>query len=45
MSVGRGRGRKWEKVHGLKSIIGRYKIDRGRLRMIQEMQKPKSLYV
>ena len=29
-----GRGRKWEKVHGLRSIIGRYKIDRGRLRMI-----------
>ena len=30
---------------GIKSIIGRYKIDRGRLRMVWEMEKPKNLYV
>ena len=31
---GGGRGRMGEKVQGLKSIIGRYKIDRGMLRII-----------
>ena len=34
-----------EKVPGIRSIIGRYKIDRGRLRIVQEMEKPKNLYV
>ena len=33
-----------EKVQGLRSINGRYKIDRGRLRIVREMQKPKNLY-
>ena len=33
-----------EKVQGLRSIIGRYKIDRGMLRIVQEMEKPKNLY-
>ena len=33
-----------EKVQGFKSIIGRYKIDRGVLRIVQEMEKPKNLY-
>ena len=34
-----------EKVQGIRSIIGRYKIDRGRLRIAWEMEKPKNLYV
>ena len=31
---GRGRGRMGEKVQGIRSINGRYKIDRGRLRIV-----------
>ena len=31
---GEGRGRMRENVHGLTSIIGRYKIDRGMLRIV-----------
>ena len=34
-----------EKVWGVRSINGRYKVDRGRLRMVWEMEKPKNLYV
>ena len=34
-----------EKVQGIRTIIGRYKMDRGRLRIVQEMEKPKNLYV
>ena len=34
-----------EKVQGRQSINGRYKIDRGRLRIVWEMEKPKNLYV
>ena len=34
-----------EEVQGISSINGRYKIDRGRLRIVQEMQKPKNLHV
>ena len=34
-----------EKVQGIRSIIGRYKIDRGRLRTVWEMTKPKNLYI
>ena len=33
------------KVQGIRSIIGRYKIDRGRLSLVWEMEKPKNLYV
>ena len=33
------------KVQGIRSISGRYKIDRGRLRIVWEMDKPKNLYV
>ena len=33
-----------EKVQRIKSINGRYKIDRGRL-TVWEMEKPKNLYV
>ena len=29
-----GEGRMGEKVHGIRSIIGRYKIDRGMLRIV-----------
>ena len=34
-----------EKVQGIRSINGRYKIDWGKLRIGQEMEKPKNLYV
>ena len=44
--MGRRRGKEWgEKAEGIRSINGRYKIDRGTLRIIQEMEKPKNLYV
>ena len=43
--MGRGRGRMGEKVQGIGSINGRLKIDRGRLRIVLEMEKPKNLYV
>ena len=38
-------GREGEKVQRISSINGRYKIDRGRLRIVWEMEKPKNLYV
>ena len=34
-----------EKVQGIRSINSRYKTDRGRLRIVREMEKPKNLYV
>ena len=34
-----------EKVQGIRSINGRYKIDRGTLRIVWEMRKQKNLYV
>ena len=34
-----------EQVQGIRSINGRYKIDRERLRIVWEMEKPKNLYV
>ena len=34
-----------EKVQGRGSIIGRYKVERSRLRIVWEMEKPKNLYV
>ena len=34
-----------EKVQGMRSLNGRYKIDRGRLRTVWEMGKPKNLHV
>ena len=40
-----GRGRMGENIQGIRSIIGRYKIDRGRLRIVWEIEKPKNLYV
>ena len=42
---GGGVGRMGEKVQRIRSIIGRYKIDRGRLRIVWEMEKPKNVYV
>ena len=38
-------GRMGEKVQGIRGINGRYKIDRGRLRLVWEIEKPKNLYV
>ena len=41
-----GSGGGWEEnVHGKRSIIGRHKIDRGRLRIVQELEKPRNLHV
>ena len=34
-----------ERVQGIRSIIGRYRIDKGRLRIVWEIEKPKNLYV
>ena len=39
------RWRMGEKIQGIRRIIGRYRIDRGRLTIVQEMEKPKNLYV
>ena len=44
LSAGR-RGENGEKVQGIRSIIGKHKTDRGRLRIVEEMEKPKNLYV
>ena len=41
---GGGEGRIGEKVQGIRSITGRHKIDRRKLRIAQEMEKPKNLY-
>ena len=43
--MGRGWGRMGGKVQEVRSIIGRYKIDRGRLRIVWEIEKPKNLYM
>ena len=40
---GEGGGRMRKKIQGIRSIIGRYKIDRGRLRTEEEMEKPKNV--
>ena len=42
---GRGKRGMGEKVQGLRSLIGRYRIDRGKLRIVWEMEKQKNLYV
>ena len=34
-----------DEVQGIRSINGGYKIDRGRLRIVWEMEKPKNLYI
>ena len=38
-------GRMGDRVQGIRSINGRYKIDKGRLRIVSEMEKPKNLHV
>ena len=45
LSAGRGREEMGGKVQGIRSIIGRYKIERGRLRIVQEMEKSKNLHI
>ena len=40
-----GEGQMGEKVQGVRCINGRYQTDRGRLRIVWEMEKPKNLYV
>ena len=52
LSVGRGKGENRGKGSGVKKyklgiriVIGMYKIDRGRVRIVQEMEKPRNLYV
>ena len=40
-----GRGKNEGKVQGIRSMNSRYKIDRGRVRIVWEMEKPKNLYV
>ena len=42
--MGWERGRMGEKAQGIRSINGRYKGDRGRLKIVWEMEKPKNLY-
>ena len=42
---GGGRGKMRGKVQEERSINGRYKIDKERLRIVWEMEKPKNLYV
>ena len=34
-----------KKVQEIRSINGKYKMDRGRLRIVWEIEKPKNLYV
>ena len=42
---GGGGGRMGIKVQGISSIHGRYSIDRGRLRIVQAMEKPNNFSV
>ena len=44
LSAGKGVGGTGQKVQGIRSINGRCKIERGRLRTEWEMEKPKNLY-
>ena len=43
--MGRGSRENGGKVLGIRSINGRYKIDRERLKIVWKMEKPKNLYV
>ena len=43
--MGKGRRENGGKVQGIRSITDRHKIDRARLRITWEMEKPKNLYV
>ena len=42
--MGRERGENGEKGTGTRSVNGKYKIDRGKLRIVWEMENPKNLY-
>ena len=42
---GEGERENGGKIQGIRSRNGKYKIDRGRLRIVREMEKPKNLYV
>ena len=42
---GEGGERVEDKIQGIRSRNGRYKIDKGRLRIVWQMEKPKNLYV
>ena len=42
---GSGSRREGEKLQRISSINGRQKIDRGKLRIVWEMEKPENLYV
>ena len=41
---GEGEERESRKAEGIRSMNGRYKIDRGRLTIVGGMEKPKNLY-
>ena len=43
--MGRGRGRRRERVQGIRRIIGRYQLVKGKVKNSWEMEKPKNLYV
>ena len=43
--TGEWEGERRGKVQGIRSINGRQKIDRGRVRIVWEMEKAKNLYV
>ena len=45
LSARKGRVEMGGEVQGIRSIICRHKIDRGRLRIVWEMEKPKNLHV
>ena len=45
LSTGKWEGERRGKVQRISSINGRWKIDRGRVRIVQEMEKPKNFYV
>ena len=40
-----GGGRMGKKAQGIRSLSGRYKVGRRRLRIVWEMEKSKNLYV
>ena len=42
---GGGGGRIREKVQAIRSINGKDKIERGRIRIVWEMEKPKNLHI
>ena len=43
--MGRVKEENGGKLQGIRSINGRYKTDRRKLRIVWEMEKPKNLYV